>query len=126
MIAQLAEVGWITIYHPKTGRMESPAIKLVEFLRSEGYHPIYVGGSQQTKNSYQHLIEQVFPELRFQASNVFALMPGEVISYEGNQRNTLAALRESGIIVHTFESHELVRWKGGPHCMALPIQRHNS
>lgn len=123
VIAQLAEIGWITVYHPKTGKEEFPQMKLVDFLKSEGYHPIYVGGDKNINDTYKYVIERVLPELRFQSANLFTLMPGEVISYEGNQRYTLSALHEQGVITHTFESHELVRSNGGPRCMTLPIER---
>lgn len=123
IIAQMSDVGWITIYHAKTGKEEIPRLKLVDFLKLEGYSPIYVGGEKRRNNVHKHFMERVIPELRFQASNILALKPGEVIAYAGNQRFTLSAMRDNGIIVHTFESHELVRWEGGPHCLALPIER---
>lgn len=123
VVDQMQQTGWVTVYAPRTGTKEDPKLKLVDFLQSEGLTPIYVGGSKSSHNPYKYLVEQVLPELRFQAANTFALTPGELVCYTGNQPFTLAALREHGLKVHEIETHELVRWNGGPHCMTLPINR---
>lgn len=55
-------------------------------------------------------------------SNTLTIAPGEVIVYN---RNTVTnkLLREAGIIVHEFDGSELVRGRGGPRCMSMPVYR---
>jgi arginine deiminase len=55
-------------------------------------------------------------------TNVFAIAPGRVISYDRNM-HTNAAMRSLGIEVLEIEGSELVRGLGGPRCMALPLRR---
>lgn len=55
-------------------------------------------------------------------TNVFAIAPGRVISYDRNV-HTNAAMRSLGIEVLEIEGSELVRGLGGPRCMALPLRR---
>jgi arginine deiminase len=55
-------------------------------------------------------------------TNVFAIAPGRVISYDRNM-HTNAAMRSLGIEVLEIEGSELVRGLGGPRCMALPLKR---
>ncbi|MER7930159.1 arginine deiminase family protein [Streptomyces sp. NPDC096057] len=56
------------------------------------------------------------------AANVLALRPGTVIAYD---RNTTAndRLSAAGIDVLTIPSAELVRGRGGPHCLSCPLVR---
>lgn len=55
-------------------------------------------------------------------SNTLAIAPGEVIVYE---RNTVtnALLEEAGIKLHKIPGSELVRGRGGPRCMSMPLYR---
>ncbi len=55
-------------------------------------------------------------------SNVLAIAPNEVITYERNFI-TNKALREAGVIVHEIPSSELSRGRGGPRCMSMPFVR---
>ena len=55
-------------------------------------------------------------------TNVFAIAPGRVISYDRNI-HTNAAMRSLGIEVLEIEGSELVRGLGGPRCMAMPLRR---
>jgi arginine deiminase len=55
-------------------------------------------------------------------TNVFAIAPGRVISYDRNL-HTNTAMRSLGIEVLEIEGSELVRGLGGPRCMALPLRR---
>jgi arginine deiminase len=55
-------------------------------------------------------------------TNVFAIAPGRVISYDRNM-HTNAAMRSLGIEVLEIEGSELVRGLGGPRCMAMPLRR---
>ncbi len=54
--------------------------------------------------------------------NTLAVAPGKVIAYNRNVRcNDL--LRNHNIEVQEIESSELVKGRGGPHCMSLPVER---
>jgi len=55
-------------------------------------------------------------------SNTLAIAPGEVIVYNRNFV-TNRILKEHGIIVHEIEGSELVRGRGGPRCMSMPLVR---
>lgn len=57
-------------------------------------------------------------------SNTLTIAPGVVIVYN---RNTVTnqLLREAGITVHEFDGSELVRGRGGPRCMSMPVYRDN-
>lgn len=55
-------------------------------------------------------------------SNTIALAPGEVIAYERNDI-TNGQLKKYGITVYTIPSSELSRGRGGPRCMAMPLER---
>ena len=55
-------------------------------------------------------------------SNTLAIAPGEVIVYD---RNTITnqLLAEAGIKLHQIPGSELVRRRGGPRCMSMPVIR---
>ena len=55
-------------------------------------------------------------------SNTLAIAPGEVIVYNRNFI-TNRILEDHGIIVHEIEGSELVRGRGGPRCMSMPLIR---
>ncbi len=77
----------------------------MKFIQTGGGHP---GDA---------LVEQVTD-----ATNCFAIGDGKVVSYEAN-RATNAALEKAGIEVITVEGLELVKGRGGPRCMTMPISR---
>ncbi len=55
-------------------------------------------------------------------TNVFAIAPSKVITYDRNIHSN-RALERKGIEVITIEGSELVRGLGGPRCMTLPLNR---
>ena len=55
-------------------------------------------------------------------SNTLAIAPGEVVVYD---RNTITnkALEEAGVKLNYIPGSELVRGRGGPRCMSMPLYR---
>jgi arginine deiminase len=56
------------------------------------------------------------------STNTLAISPGTVVTY---RRNTASndSLRENGVEVVEIEGSELVRGRGGPRCMSMPLRR---
>ena len=65
---------------------------------------------------------QALRELARDSCNVVAVAPGRVIGYAHNQRAN-ETLRRAGIEVIETPGMELVRGRGGSHCMTCPITR---
>lgn len=61
-------------------------------------------------------------EQRTDGTNVFAVAPRQVISYDRNER-TIAALEKAGVECIRVVGSELVRGLGGPRCMTMPLRR---
>ncbi|WEG73972.1 arginine deiminase [Vagococcus intermedius] len=55
-------------------------------------------------------------------SNTLAIAPGEVIVYDRNPV-TNKALEEAGVTLNYIAGSELVRGRGGPRCMSMPLVR---
>ena len=89
---------------------------LKEGLQQALGHPIqiiYSGGS----TSYQASREQWND-----STNSLAVAPGKVVVYNRNQL-TNNSLRKAGIETIEVEGSELVRGRGGPRCMSMPLER---
>jgi len=56
------------------------------------------------------------------STNTLAVSPGVVVVYNRNQA-TNRILKQSGVEVIEIEGSELVRGRGGPRCMSLPLNR---
>jgi arginine deiminase len=119
----LEQVGRIRRFRAGSGEDDPlpEGIKLVDYLRDEGWEIIPVGGECEG-DEFAWFIERVLRELYFQAANVVATAPGRVVVCAENE-HTLAALRDAGVELRPFEASEIVRWGGGPHCLSLPLER---
>ncbi len=56
------------------------------------------------------------------STNTLAIAPGTVVTYRRNQASN-ETLRNNGIEVIEIEGSELVRGRGGPRCMSMPLRR---
>ncbi len=56
------------------------------------------------------------------STNTLAIAPGVVVTYNRNEYSN-ETLRKRGIEVLEIEGSELVRGRGGPHCMSMPLVR---
>ncbi|WP_229821473.1 MULTISPECIES: arginine deiminase [Streptomyces] len=92
--------------------LENPFTALATALGLSGIRLIETGDDEFTMRREQWS----------DAANVLALRPGTVIAYD---RNTMAndRLSAAGITVLTIPSGELVRGRGGPHCLSCPLVR---
>lgn len=61
-------------------------------------------------------------EQRTDGTNIFAIAPRKVISYDRNER-TIAALERAEVECLQISGSELVRGLGGPRCMTMPLRR---
>ncbi|MGE5654281.1 MAG: arginine deiminase family protein, partial [Bacillota bacterium] len=80
-------------------------VRKVEIIHSGGNNPITAAREQWSDSS-----------------NTLTVAPGKVICYNRNQV-TNRVLREHGIEVIEIEGSELVRGRGGPRCMSMPLAR---
>ncbi|QEN03427.1 arginine deiminase [Thiospirochaeta perfilievii] len=56
------------------------------------------------------------------STNTLAVAPGTVVTYRRNKASN-ETLRNNGIEVIEIEGSELVRGRGGPRCMSMPLRR---
>jgi arginine deiminase len=56
------------------------------------------------------------------STNTLALAPGKVVTYDRNVASN-TTLRRNGVEVVEIEGSELVRGRGGPRCMSMPLKR---
>ncbi len=86
---------------------EALEIEKVELIRCGGGDPVIAAREQWNDGS-----------------NTLTIAPGVVLVYN---RNTVTnkLLGEAGITVHEFDGSELVRGRGGPRCMSMPVYREN-
>ena len=120
----LVEMGKIKRYLAGSGEVDPKVtdVKLVDYLRGEGYRISYVGGPPPPDADMEYFFEVVCREHLFQAANVVATSPGHILSYDQCPK-THEGLRAAGIDVQTFPGAYLRRGYGGPHCLTLPLER---
>jgi arginine deiminase len=66
--------------------------------------------------------EQAAREQQASGNNLLAIKPGVVITY-GCNLHTNRALRAEGVETVEIKGSELSKGLGGPHCMAMPLER---
>jgi arginine deiminase len=95
----------------------SPLSDLTEALKASLHLPavqlIQSGGSDHITSAREQWSD---------STNTLALAPGVVVTYK---RNIVSnhVLRANGITVIEIEGSELVRGRGGPRCMSMPLRR---
>lgn len=78
-----------------------------------GLEVVYTGNGNSNYASREQLAD---------GTNVFAIAPSKVITYERNIHTNIA-LKRNGVDVVEIGGSELVRGLGGPRCMTMPITR---
>ncbi len=123
-VAYLSDFGRVRVYRAGSGDEDTSVrdVKLVDYVRRQGYEVVHVGGAPPSAPDLEYLVEVVLREHALQAANVVATAPRQVIAYAGATR-THAALQAAGVAVSAFEGRELWPWNGGPHCLTLPLER---
>ena len=59
-----------------------------------------------------------------ESANSLAVAPGRILLYSGSGINA-ETLEKSGIEIIGIEGSHLMRGRGGPHCMSMPLEREN-
>ncbi len=90
----------------RRGLAEALGLSDVEIIHSGGGDPITAAREQWGDST-----------------NCLAVAPGVVVVYNRNQA-TNRVLQRHGVEVIEIEGSELVRGRGGPRCMSLPLSRH--
>lgn len=86
---------------------------LCKYLGLEKVHLIRCGGGNLTAAAREQWND---------GSNTLAIAPGEVVVYDRNPI-TNKLLEEAGVKLNYVPGSELVRGRGGPRCMSMPLER---
>jgi arginine deiminase len=68
------------------------------------------------------IIEITYEEGCKCAANYIQVGPSKLVGYEGNKRVEKEVRKRGGQVI-TFPGSELIKGKGGPHCMTCPLER---
>lgn len=98
---------------PKVRPMESLKDALKTSLGLPGVEFIQSGGGDEITAAREQWND---------STNTLAIAPGVVITYDRNEASN-ETLRNNGIEVIEIEGSELVRGRGGPRCMSMPLVR---
>lgn len=98
---------------PKARPMKNLKEALMKSLKLQGVDLIQSGGGDAITAAREQWND---------STNTLAIGPGEVITYNRNEASN-ETLRKHGIKVIEIEGSELVRGRGGPRCMSLPLIR---
>jgi arginine deiminase len=123
-LSLLTDMGKVKRYLAGSGDVDPKVsdVKLVDYLRADGYRVSYVGGTPPPDADMDYFFDVVYREHLFQAANVLATSPGHILAYDHCPK-THEALRAAGIDVKVFPGSNLRRGYGGPHCLTLPLER---
>ncbi|MBO0475579.1 arginine deiminase [Vagococcus sp. DIV0080] len=86
---------------------------LCKYLHLDKVHLIRCGGGNLTAAAREQWND---------GSNTLTIAPGEVVVYDRNPI-TNKLLEEAGIKLNSMPGSELVRGRGGPRCMSMPLER---
>ncbi len=101
------------IDYPKVTPMKSLKETLKKSLKIPSVNLIKSGGGDEITAAREQWND---------STNTLAIAPGVIITYDRNEI-TNNTLRENGLEVVNIEGSELVRGRGGPRCMSMPLCR---
>ncbi|MTI53259.1 arginine deiminase [Geosporobacter ferrireducens] len=99
--------------HPKVEVLPDLQSALKETLNLSAIDLIQSGGGDEVTAAREQWND---------STNTLAIAPGVVITYDRNEASN-ETLRKHGIKVIEIEGSELVRGRGGPRCMSMPLVR---